>query len=593
MPLVSDDPLLQIAFSVYENKGVFALLLGSGLSRAAEIPTGWEITLDLIRRLATAQGVPEQSDWAAWYRDKVGKEPDYSGLLLELAASPEERRSILHSYIEPSEEDREEGKKTPTAAHYAIADLVRSGHIRVIITTNFDRLLENALRERGIEPTIVASVDALAGAEPITHTTCYILKLHGDYKDARILNTEAELDGYPEKYNALLDRILDEHGVIVSGWSGEWDNALRAAFLRAPNRRYSLYWAARGEIKDGAQQLIDHRRAQVVAITDADSFFTGLKERVETLDQSRRVNPLSLDLAINSAKRFLAKHEHRIQLEELFAEEMNKIFSQLNSSEFSSQASWDQDEYRIRVKKYEAMTERLACIAGIAGRWGDGTELQLILEVIQALHTDAKKVGSGVMAYLGLRSYPAVLVFTAYGLGLTRAARWNALHELFGAKLDRQSREPKRIVEALFLWAWDGTESNVWRHVEGLESRKTPLSDHLLALFSDWGKRFMALTPDIEVVFERFEFLGSLAFLEKHTAEEVEASLTADTMNGWTWMPVGRIAWRSSSAARLAAELQEEPLKSALLEAGFAKHETRFLEIFLRNFKRIAARISF
>jgi hypothetical protein len=43
--MIAGDPLTQLAFSVYENKGVFAVLLGSGLSRAAEIPTGWEITL--------------------------------------------------------------------------------------------------------------------------------------------------------------------------------------------------------------------------------------------------------------------------------------------------------------------------------------------------------------------------------------------------------------------------------------------------------------------------------------------------------------------------------------------------------------------
>jgi hypothetical protein len=47
----------QLAFSLMENKGVFAVLLGSGVSRAADIPTGWEITLDLIRRVGTAQGV--------------------------------------------------------------------------------------------------------------------------------------------------------------------------------------------------------------------------------------------------------------------------------------------------------------------------------------------------------------------------------------------------------------------------------------------------------------------------------------------------------------------------------------------------------
>jgi hypothetical protein len=196
MEFIAEDPLTQLAFSMFENKGVFALLLGSGLSRAAEIPTGWEITLDLVRRIALAQGVEDQTDWAEWYRKSAGKEPNYSTLLEELSSSPAERRSILHSYIEPNEEDREEDRKIPTAAHHAIAELVRSGYVRVIITTNFDRLMENALREAGVEPTIVSSLDTLSGAEPLTHSTCYLLKLHGDYKDARILNTDEELNGY-------------------------------------------------------------------------------------------------------------------------------------------------------------------------------------------------------------------------------------------------------------------------------------------------------------------------------------------------------------------------------------------------------------
>jgi hypothetical protein len=67
MGLADIDVLTQLAFSVSENKGVFAVLVGSGLSRAAEIPTGWEITLDLIRRVAAAQGVADQPDWAKWY----------------------------------------------------------------------------------------------------------------------------------------------------------------------------------------------------------------------------------------------------------------------------------------------------------------------------------------------------------------------------------------------------------------------------------------------------------------------------------------------------------------------------------------------
>src|SRR4051812_4636838 len=161
------DPGTALAFSLYENKGVYALLLGSGLSRAAEIPTGWEITLDLVRRLGRLEGAEEQTDWAAWYHQATGEVPNYSEVLDRLSSTPDERRAILHGYIEPTPEDIEEGRKRPTKAHRAIAQLVRDRLVRVIITTNFDRLLENALREEGVEPTIISSVDALAGAVPL------------------------------------------------------------------------------------------------------------------------------------------------------------------------------------------------------------------------------------------------------------------------------------------------------------------------------------------------------------------------------------------------------------------------------------------
>lgn len=45
-----------LAFFMFANRGVSALVLGSGVSRAAEIPTGWEITLDPTRRLGLLEG---------------------------------------------------------------------------------------------------------------------------------------------------------------------------------------------------------------------------------------------------------------------------------------------------------------------------------------------------------------------------------------------------------------------------------------------------------------------------------------------------------------------------------------------------------
>lgn len=65
----------KLAFSMVENPGVYALLLGSGVSRAASIPTGWEITLDLTRLATASEGVTDRSDWQAWHIKRFGVEP--------------------------------------------------------------------------------------------------------------------------------------------------------------------------------------------------------------------------------------------------------------------------------------------------------------------------------------------------------------------------------------------------------------------------------------------------------------------------------------------------------------------------------------
>jgi hypothetical protein len=67
--------MIDVQTALYENKGVYALLLGSGVSRAAQIPTGWEVTLDLVIRVAALKGVTHQPDWAAWYKAQFDKEP--------------------------------------------------------------------------------------------------------------------------------------------------------------------------------------------------------------------------------------------------------------------------------------------------------------------------------------------------------------------------------------------------------------------------------------------------------------------------------------------------------------------------------------
>ena len=107
--------------------------------------TGWDIVQDLIRKAAAVEGKDCGESPAGWYEATYGKEPHDSDLLEMVAKTSAERGQLFRSYFEPSEQEREEGRKLPTAGHHAIARLVSGGYIRVIVTTNFDRNLERAV----------------------------------------------------------------------------------------------------------------------------------------------------------------------------------------------------------------------------------------------------------------------------------------------------------------------------------------------------------------------------------------------------------------------------------------------------------------
>ena len=179
-----------------------------------------------------------------------------------------------------------------------LASLCLQGRVRVILTTNFDRLLERALEAQGITPQVIWEPSQVAGMIPQVHAPVTIVKLHGDYQyTATMRNTPAELATYPPKWRQLLAQVFDQYGLLVAGWSAEWDEALVDQFRRTPSRRYPTYWISHlGNLSQSARGLIGLRKAAVVEADSADEFFTDLADRLQRLDQlaARRGRPTLL-----------------------------------------------------------------------------------------------------------------------------------------------------------------------------------------------------------------------------------------------------------------------------------------------------------
>ena len=581
------DPLQSAAFAIQSHPGVYALLLGSGVSRAAGIPTGWEIVLDLIGKLAAAADESVGPDPEQWYIDKYGESPDYSKLLDELAKKATERQQLLRPYFEPTDQEREDGLKQPTVGHLAIARLVRQGFVRVIITTNFDRLMEKALEAEGVDPEVIDSPEQLLGALPLTHVQCRVFKLHGDYQDPRIRNIPAELDSYPEEVGQHLDRVFDEFGLVVCGWSADWDTALRDALYRAPSKRFTTYWATRGQPTDAAQRLIDHRRAEVVPIEDADSFFLRVQETVESIEEFSRPHPLSADAAVAALKRYLPNPEHRIRFVDLIDGTVEQLIDATSGEGFEIQGAPRPTRELVtsRLRRYESASSALLAMAPVGGFWAEDDHYIAWGRALERLSTTKLVMGQHYPSWITVGTHPARLLLYALGMGAVESNRLQFLNRIFKRPVSghTEGNNPASLLTTLF--DVDKTVRFGWNQMlEGMDGRHAALSDWI---HDALRQPLHSLIPDdskYEFIFDKLEVLIALGFNSIENAP-------------WDyWGPPGAFIYRRPNRQRIIADIHKSisstGLESPLVQCGILGETPEDCLAALRDFEDFAAKVA-
>ncbi len=568
------DPLLSLAFSMQTNKGVYAVLLGSGISRAARIPTGWDIVLELIRKCAHLQSEDCEPAPEQWYERKYGKAPDYAELLEMLGKTASERQLLLRGYFEPTAQELEEGAKQPTQAHRAIAQLVVDGYVGVIVTTNFDRLMERALEEVGIAPAVLSTPDQIEGAMPLVHQRCCVIKVHGDYVDTRLKNIPDELAGYDSRLNSLLDQVFDQFGLVTCGWSADWDVALRAAIERAPSRRFTTYWAARGAISATAQQLLDHRAGVQIPIKDADQFFTTLQERVAALAQFNEPHPLSTKAAVASLKRYLAEDRYRIRLHDLLEEEAERAVALLFSPQMAVAQVGEVTSASLtaRVRQYEAICKTLMHMAFTCGQWGSPEVAKVWQRIQQKIYSRGETNGNQLL--LEFQRYPITLISYAACLGAVVTKNLGFITPLLTCEFKHEHREAKLAVEVFPPARMIQLSKERGRLLEGMERRPTPINDWLHNLFQvEFGGHFPS-TEQFTLCFDQVEILIALGYAT-YVERRFGSSSHLSGAYGYRSGNLKKIV--ESISAQLAGTKDSMIVKSEILGATQAECEERLI----------------
>lgn len=550
---MSKDPIVALASSLHASPGAYAVLLGSGISQGAGVPTGWEIALDLVRRLATIEGEPPPDDPVAWYAKRHGEDINYSHLLETLAPNPGDRQALLAPYFEPTASDSDQGQKTPARSHRALAELVAVGLIKIIVTTNFDRLTEHALQETGIEPLVIASAADAGTAPPLHAAPCIVIKVNGDRMSPNLKNTLAELTTYEPDLAALLVRVFSDYGLIVCGWSADWDPALRGLVREHQPSGFSCFWAHRGEPTKGGQEVIKARAAIPVSVTDADSFFETIASKVSALRELQSRQPSTAEIAVAEVKRYIPDPVHRIRLNDLVMTEVERVIDASSATRMPlDMPALDVPRYMERLHAIEGELSKLApMMATLAFHADEQRHDDLITRVIQRLTTRAIE-HSGKVLLIDAQRYPALLALYSAGLAALATRRIRPIAQAFATITVQDLSEPQMPLGHI-LAPVHILDRDTLRSSGEFASHETPASDVVHAVLRSYLAPFIPDDRTYDELFDDLEYLHGLA--------------SCDATDG-TWGSKGRFTWRRPHVGRGARDEVVERHGRDLVAAG-------------------------
>lgn len=527
-----NNSLTSLAFTLHSNKGVYALLLGSGISRNSGIPTGWDIVLDLINKLAVLNNENCLDDPIAWFVDKYGEDPDYSTILSKLVSTPSERVNLMKKYFEATDEEKRQGLKKPSIAHKSIAKLAKKGILKVVITTNFDRLLEVALRDEGIEPIVIKHMDDIDGALPLVHSQFTLIKINGDYLDCRFLNTRAELEEYPDKLKNYLLRIIDEFGMISCGWSGKWDIGLNNILTQSNNFRFASYWTFVNCCEEELQGIANYRKGKTLQIQNADNFFSELYEKIEALEKINGEDPVNIDIAIARLKKYIANDDGKIMLYDLLRTEQEKAYDSIFS--IDNYCLKTPSELRERLDFYEQSIDMLLSLSIHGVYWSTPVHEEYFVNILKRLSEPVRMNSTYTDLCRNCHYYPALVLFYAMGLIALKRNNFSLLKKFFTIKISDTQEQPclnnfiKRFNSSLL----DSNELNMILS----KNYHTPLSTYLNLKLQKLLNVFIYTESEFNELFQVFEYLLSINY---------QYIVNKDRPCGW--VPVGEFRWRQLS----------------------------------------------
>ena len=269
----------------------FAFVLGAGASATSGIPTGYELVMTWLRELQRQLDPHHErravEEWAtAASLDIAGFEfaraaEFYPEIFdMRFRGDPEEGYAALEAVM---------ANKEPSIGYSVLAYIMSQTRHKVVITTNFDNLVANALTIFTSDYPLVCGHESLTGFIHPHMRRPLVAKIHRDLMLGPINDVEA-VARLQKGWEPVLRDLFGVYTPIMIGYGGN-DGSLMGLLdsLRPGEIAGRLFWCYRqqgGAPNERIRQLVGKHRGALVPILGFDEFMLQLADKLgfELLD---------------------------------------------------------------------------------------------------------------------------------------------------------------------------------------------------------------------------------------------------------------------------------------------------------------------
>jgi tetratricopeptide (TPR) repeat protein len=255
----------------------FCFVLGAGASRAAGILTGIELAKKWMEELEKRFSARE----LARMRQECGLKPEDVDVKTGSAASQNYENVYRLRFHKHSKDgyaylENVMKKARPSYGHYPLARILAETAANLVITTNFDSLVEDSLFTYTNKKPLVIGHESLIRFVDINRNRPTVAKLHRSlfFDPINATNEAEDVRRWNDSWSKALDNLFRKYTPIVIGYNGG-DHTFMDYLERDGFELPCLYWCYRGEDiepNERIQKLVEKHHGCFVKIEISEAF---------------------------------------------------------------------------------------------------------------------------------------------------------------------------------------------------------------------------------------------------------------------------------------------------------------------------------